>query len=195
LKAFNTEFAAIFTGDKADEKALFSKPTLGLGDKVVLEEYTFTHAGDAHAAVLNAAAEAFAALVANDPVWAQIAQRLVIVSDGMLSFFAKNACEVAQHVSIDDATGTAAEGKLFNQENVPSETLFYSVVTCFDGRGEFAKGKSAAKTADAAGAAFDAKLTAANYVFQFGGDASTGLGFCTVRLGPAEAAATNANAA
>jgi CRISPR/Cas system CMR subunit Cmr4 (Cas7 group RAMP superfamily) len=52
-------------------------------------------------------AKAFAALVANDPVWAQVAQRLVVVSDGMLSFFAKNACEVAQHVSIDDATGTA----------------------------------------------------------------------------------------
>ena len=181
-----------------DEQALFvGNGPLALAQpnnqpaRIVLEEYTFTHA----AGLPNGLGAALAALVADDPVWGQIAQRLVIVSDGMLSFFAKNACEVAQHVSIDDATGTAAEGKLFNQENVPSETLFYSVVTCFDGRGEFAKGDRK-KTDGQALEAFRAKIgNGGTGVFQFGGDASTGLGFCTVCLGPAEPAATNANAA
>jgi hypothetical protein len=64
----------------------------------------------------------------DDPVWKEVANRLVILSNGMMSFFAQNACEVAQHVRIDDETGTAAGGALFNQENVPSETLFYSVL-------------------------------------------------------------------
>jgi CRISPR/Cas system CMR subunit Cmr4 (Cas7 group RAMP superfamily) len=53
---------------------------------------------------------------------------LVIVSDGMMSLSAKTACEIAQHVRIDDATGTASEGGLFNQENVPAETLRYAVI-------------------------------------------------------------------
>jgi len=161
--------------------------------RIVLEEYTFTHAAD----LPDGLGEALVALVLGDEVWRQVAQRLVIVSDGMLSFFAKNACEVAQHVSIDDATGTAAEGKLFNQENVPSETLFYSVLTCFDGRGDFAKGDRK-KSHEQAVEAFRTKIGGnGTGVFQLGGDASTGLGYCTVRLAePSKpATATNAHAA
>ncbi len=173
-----------------DETALFIKSvkdtagkeiagTLALGDKVVLEEYTFAHCGEPS----NGIGAALKDLIPFDDVWKQVTQRLVIVSDGMLSFFAKNACEVAQHVAIDDCTGTAANRKLFNQENVPSETLFYAVVTCFDGRGEFAKGKPGEKKAADAETKFREKIGEdGTGVFQFGGDASTGLGYCTVRL-------------
>jgi len=52
-------------------------------------------------------------------------------SSSIASFFAQNACEVAQHVRINDETGTAEGRALFNQENVPTETLFYSVVHAF----------------------------------------------------------------
>ena len=83
---------------------------------------------------------------------------------------------MAQHVRISDETGTAEGGALFNQENVPSETLFYSVIQFFPGRGE----KSKDKKPDDAVTEFSAKL--AGQVFQFGGDASTGLGYCTVKL-------------
>ena len=94
----------------------------------------------------------------------------------MMSFFAQNACEVAQHVRISDETGTAEAGALFNQENVPSETLFYSVIHFFPGRGEKFKDK---QPGDAV-TEFSTKL--AGQIFQFGGDASTGLGYCTVKL-------------
>jgi CRISPR-associated protein Cmr4 len=116
-------------------------------------------------------------LLAGDAVWSEIAARLVILSDGMMSFFVRNACEVAQHVRISDETGTAEGGALFNQENVPSETLFYSMLHFTVGRGAHFK----AKTADEAGVEFAAKLKQTP-VFQFGGDASTGLGYCTVQL-------------
>ena len=188
-----TDETAFFIKSVKEAAEKESPGALALGDKVVLEEYTFAHSGDP----LNDLGNALAGLVPDDPVWSQVAQRLAIVSDGMLSFFAKNACEVAQHVSIDDATGTAAEGKLFNQENVPSETLFYSVLTCFDGRGEFAAGKPAAKTCGQAATAFRDKIGEAGIgVFQFGGDASTGHGYCTVCLAElVRPSATNANAA
>ena len=140
--------------------------------KVVLEEYTFTQKGELPAGL----GEALQRLLPTDEVWKEVATRLVILSDGMMSFFAQNACEVAQHVKISDETGTAERGALFNQENVPSETLFYSVIRFFPGRGEKFKGK----TPDEAVTEFTTKL--ASKVFQFGGDASTGLGYCTVKI-------------
>ena len=154
--------------------------------KVVLEEYCFDRCGDGKsipdtlltrlAALLTSEAAAAAA----DPVWSKVSSRLVIVSDGMMSFFAQNACEVAQHVRIEDATGTAANTGLFNQENVPSETLFYSVLTCSDGRGAFFQ-KEKHTSADAL-EKVEAKLKACGGVLQFGGDSSTGLGFCSLNL-------------
>jgi CRISPR-associated protein Cmr4 len=165
--------------EPADEKAVFDtgkESKLAVGSKVVLEEYTFDSVAWPGLGMLG---KHIAGLLTGDEVWGEIEFRLIILSDGMMSFFAQNACEVAQHVRISDETGTAEGGALFNQENVPSETLFYTVLHATDSRlkiGEYA-GK---KAADAL-AAFDAKLKETG-VFQFGGDASTGLGYCTVKL-------------
>jgi len=108
-----------------------------------------------------------------------VASRLVVLSDGMMSYFAQNACEVVQHVRISDETGTAEGGGLFNQENVPAETLFYSLVQATDSR--LKAGDYSTKTAADALAAFEAKVREIR-LFQLGGDASTGLGYCTLKL-------------
>jgi len=164
----------------SDEQAIFlTGGPLAIGDKIVLEEYTFTKAGDLEIKI----GDALSGLLKNsdgdvDPVWSEVASRIVILSDGMMSFFAQNACDVAQHVRIDDETGTAAEGALFNQENVPSETLFYCLLHAFPGRGKSFKDKKPEDAVDA----FKRKLEKEKNVFQFGGDASTGLGWCTVRI-------------
>lgn len=159
-----------------DDKAVFDAgpaSKLALGDKLVLEEYTFSHAGEPP----DGLGEELKKLLPTDAVWREITSRLIILSDGMMSFFAQNTCEVAQHVRIDDETGTAADGALFNQENVPSETLFYSLVHAFKERAT--KGKD--RPAEQALKAFADKLKD-QPAFQFGGDASTGLGYCTVKL-------------
>ncbi len=161
---------ALFTADSP--LALNTKVNGQEVKQVVLEEYTFTRNGD----LPQGLGDALKNLLPEDPVWAEVATRLVILSDGMMSFFAQNACEVAQHVRIDDETGTAAGGALFNQENVPSETLFYSVLHATSGRNSAYQ----SKTADDAFNAFATKLNGTP--FQFGGDASTGLGYCTVKL-------------
>jgi CRISPR-associated protein Cmr4 len=163
-----------------DEEAVFdvgAASKLAIDGQIVLEEYTFKALGWLGLAKLGSAV---AALLADDPVWAEVKDRLVILSNGMMSYFAKNACEVAQHVRIDDETGTAAGGALFNQENVPSETLFYSVLNALDDR-TASKPKEERRKATAALETF-AKKVEEKQVFQFGGDASTGLGYCTVKL-------------
>jgi len=167
--------------DLSDTQALFTaNGPLAIDGKVVLEEYTFEEYTFTGSGNLPAELGDSLAKLLDDPVWKQVANRLVILSDGMMSFFAQNACEVAQHVRIDDETGTAAGGALFNQENVPSETLFYSVLHATDER---TANKAKGQRREAAQALEEfAKKVADRQVFQFGGDASTGLGWCTVKL-------------
>lgn len=135
---------------------IYGPDALKLGSQIVLEDYTLDHAGPFQPGdgLLK---------IITDSLWTELSPgHLCLISDDMLSHFARTACEVAQHVSIDDATGAAADQKLFNQENVPADTLFYSVIT------ELRPG--------ALDKFHDPKL------LQVGGDATTGLGFCTTQL-------------
>ncbi len=153
------------------------------GDKIVLEEYCFDHTGTYPTEL----AETLAALIPDDALFQSITDRLVILSNGLFSHFVTTACEVAQHVRISDETGTAEGAGLFNQENVPADTLFYSVLSATNSRvpnGGFKytpkeDDQPAKNDATAALKAFADKIDKVK-VFQFGGDASTGLGFTTV---------------
>lgn len=158
-----------------DNKALFKKDNpISIEDhsttaKVILEEYIFEYLDDPPEILYSILTEE---LTHKNEILKEIPKRIVIVSDGTMSFFTQTACQIAQHVKIDDKTGTAEEGALFNQENVPSETLFYSVVR-----------RSSIKNDS-----FDpfekltSKIKEKNHLFQFGADAGTGLGYCTTFL-------------
>jgi CRISPR-associated protein Cmr4 len=130
---------------------------------VVLEEYRFEAAGP-----FPKEWEDTLTQLLGDAVLAGAAGRFVLLSDGDLSHFAVNACQINQHVRIDDATGTADDGGLFNEEAVPSETLFYSTLT------------ETRKIPGGKNAVFDALAT--EQLIQFGGKGTTGLGFCTAKL-------------
>jgi CRISPR-associated protein Cmr4 len=132
-------------------------------EALVLEEYRFAVVG-----TFPAEWETVLSALLSDAVLSGAAGRFVMLSDGDLSHFAVNACQVNQHVRIDDATGTADHGGLFNEETVPSECLFYAPLTVLR-RGSEANG------------AFEA--LSPEQLVQFGGNGTTGLGFCTVKLG------------
>ena len=129
---------------------------------VVLEEYRFKVSE-----AFPTEWEGILTKLLSDAVLSGARGRFVLLSDGDLSHFAVNACQVNQHVRIDDDSGTAEDGGLFNEETVPSETLFYAPLTVLP-RG--AKDNEVFKA-----------LTAEQLV-QFGGKGTTGLGFCTVKL-------------
>lgn len=98
-----------------------------------------------------------------DPMWAEmLPTHLLLAADEWLSHFCTTSCEIAQHVRINDETGTAADRALFNQENVPAETLFYAPLT------ELRPGMLEKLHIPA--------------VMQIGADATTGLGFCSTAL-------------
>ena len=150
--------------DLGEDGARFSAEVLGIRNEIVLEDQPLTHKGDLPAGL----ADAFKAV----PGFAKNTPRLVLVSDGTLGYFVTTACEVATHVKINDETGTATGGGLFNQENVPADSFFYAVVQCAARQG---------RADDEALKALERKLNA-NPVWQIGADGSTGLGYCTVTL-------------
>ncbi len=163
--------------EPGDTQAIFDSggaSKIAFTNQIVLEEYTF---GSAPWLGLNTLGTALAAFLPQDLIWQEIKDRMVIVSNGMMSYFAHNACEVAQHVRINDETGTATDGALFNQENVPSETFFYARIHAFNERRP-----RAAESRNASEALAEFKKKVDGHSFQFGGDASTGLGYCTVRI-------------
>lgn len=132
------------------------------GEKgVVLEEYRFGHAGG-----FPADWEKKLTSLLSDAVLNAAEGRFVLLSDGDLSHFAVSACQVNQHVRIDDKTGTADDGGLFNEETVPSEALFYAPLTVMR------KGREEELFSKLAG----------EQLIQFGGGGTTGLGFCTAKL-------------
>ncbi len=133
------------------------------GGKVIFEEYPLAVTANEIDGSLVAALEELCA----DSVWAEMPKRLAVVSDELFQYFVENACEIANHNRIDDETGVVANGALFSQENVPSETLFYSVMNVVESTHL---------------ELLDAKLNAAGHLLQIGADVTTGLGWCTVAL-------------
>ena len=130
---------------------------------IVLEEYCFKRT-----AAFPQDWEQVLLSLLDDPVWQAGKGRFVLLSNGDFSYFVKNACEVSQHVAIDSQKGIAKPGALFNLEAVPAETLFFAPVTALSrANGELAELE---------------KLLQGKPVLQFGGDSTTGLGFCTVKL-------------
>ena len=109
-----------------------------------------------------------------DPLWtSKLDKRLAIVADELFQHFVTTCTEVVTRVKIDPATRTVDGGALFNQENVPCEALFYSVLTVIPPRRETAS---------------DPNLLLKQLLpddkpplLQIGGDETTGHGICETK--------------
>jgi len=138
-------------------------------NSVVLEEYVFTQNSNGKSA-LDEIEKTFLDL-SDDPVWKELLPgHLAMISNEMFSYFVENACEVVTRVRIDDEKGIVANGALFNQEQLPSETLLYSVIG-------WQKKKENAPWTD-----LENKFTANAGQLQIGGDETIGLGCCSIKL-------------
>ena len=160
LGRLKQDTGADFSVPKICGDEVLASSNLSLKDKVILEEYSFTikeYVSDKIVAFMNQ-------LIPDDPVWKDVGKRLVIVSDEIFQHFCENACEVVTRIAIDDETGIVKAGALFNMEQVPSETLFYSILL-----------SRSSKNIDT----LKQKINQEDCL-QIGGDASIGLGFCSV---------------
>ncbi len=146
-----------------DMDALASEGVKFSGGKAAFEEYVVNVAGAPDETIVKALAG-----LSEDDLWkGELKDKLAIVSDSLFRYFVENACEIAQHNRIDDETHVVDDGALFNQENIPSEAMFYAVIR---------------SNADSDFAKLSEKLDSVGNVVQIGADITTGLGWCTVAL-------------
>jgi CRISPR-associated protein Cmr4 len=150
------------------ENECFACEEVKLNEKVILEEYCFSSKGEPESDILGELKD-----IHPDEIWQSLGERLVIVSDEIFSYFVSNACEVVTRICVDDETGVVKEHALFNQEQVPSETMFYAVIGAQAMRGN-SEEEALAKLSEA--------LKNANSLIQVGGDETIGLGYCSVCL-------------
>lgn len=150
------------------EQDCMASPGVALeGDKVVLEEYVVAKKGE-----VDEVASLLKEMLKDNILWQAVTEHLVILSDSLFAYFVENACEVVTRIRVDNETGTAAKGGLFNQEEVPSETLFYAMIAEQSLRG---KGEGAIDE-------LKTKLDEVGGVLQVGANETIGLGFCDVEV-------------
>ncbi len=134
---------------------------------VVLEEYKFSRTAD-ETGRFPGNWETELLKLLDDQVWQAAKGRFVLLSNGDFAHFVQQACEVSQHVGIDPQKGTVKPSALFNLEAVPAEALFFAPLTTL------------ARENGELDLLIDLFLR--RPLLQFGGDGTTGLGFCTVKL-------------
>lgn len=159
--------------------------------EVVLEEYALaTQPGDS--AKAKAVADELKGVCA-DPLWSEsLVKRLAVLHDENFQHFVTTCTEVVARIAINPETrtvrGSAGEGggALFNQENVPCEALFYSVLTVLPPRRDSGE-RDPAKALDAANAILSELLPNGEDaqkpppILQIGGDETTGHGLCETK--------------
>lgn len=137
---------------------------------VVLEEYPLTV--DKSLQISNDIISELERL-SDDPVWqSELKQRLIITSDENFQHFVTTTTEIVARIAINPKTRTNTG--LFNQENAPSESVYYSVCHILGERKSGTEGTSSTT--------FESMFNDGKMYLQLGGNETIGLGLCEVKL-------------
>ena len=170
LERYKRDTGATFEVPQPEKDQVITGSDLKAGDHVVLEEYALAiEPGKSISAVAAALKDS-----TQDPLWtANLEKRLAIVHDENFQHFVTTCTEVVTRVKIDPRTRTVDGGALFNQENVPCEALFYSVLSVLAPRRPAGEGDANTLLTS---------LLENNPTLQIGGDETTGHGLCETQL-------------
>jgi CRISPR-associated protein Cmr4 len=170
LERYKRDTGATFTVPQPAKDHVISGSDLTAGNHIVLEEYALAIEPGKSTQEVSAALKD----ITLDPLWtANLEKRIAIVHDENFQHFVTTCTEVVTRVKIDPTTRSVEGGALFNQENVPCEALFYSVLTVLVPRRS-----SSAEDANT----LLTSLLAKNTTLQIGGDETTGHGLCETQL-------------
>ena len=171
LERFQRDTGKAFTVPQPNKSEVVAGTELMVEQKVVFEEYPLTVVNGFK---VDDVAEALETCT-NDPLWtSKLKTRLAIVSDEMFQQFVTTCTEVVARIVIDPAKRTNTN--LFNQENIPCETLFYSVLTVLASR------RNSSESSSSPAALLEELLPTKNApLFQIGGDETTGHGICETK--------------
>ncbi len=143
---------------------------------VVLEEYPLTVAAkQEYDKVKNGIDKIVAELkkVSDDQMWnKELENRLVIISDENFQHFVTTTTEIVARIEINPKTRT--NKNLFNQENAPAESVYYSVCHLL--------GEKRPETQCNASDTFTKLFPENKTCIQLGGNETIGQGLCEVKL-------------
>lgn len=138
---------------------------------VVLDEYIFDVQETKGINDFNTFIEKIQTKIPENDILNEFNKRAVLISDNDFSYFSNNSTEVVTRIKIGD-NGTVDEGALFTQENLPPETILYSLLFFTD-----------IKVQDESKISLPAKDVKDKFnklfgkdIFQIGGDATLGKG-------------------
>lgn len=109
-------------------------------------------------------------------------ERLCVVHDDVMSFLMETATEVVARIKMENETKTVANGGLWYEENLPAESLLYSLVMAHKPRSK----NSHLASGEAVMEEIDGIIELADNLIQFGGNATVGRGLCRVFLAKSE---------
>lgn len=150
-----------------DEQALVtSNNKVSAGGSVVLEEFSFSTVPHAEVDKIAQWLAQYALPKGDEyAYWRdKIQHSLVILPDNAFKDFVETSTEIVTRVRIDSAKKTVAEGALWTQESLPSDTLLMSKVVIAE------RSSVSGLNAQSLAQSFEARL-------QIGGDETTGDGF------------------
>lgn len=111
-----------------------------------------------------------------EPDWRPLlGARLCLVADDVFTFLAKHATDIVTRVSIDPESGTANDGQLWTEENLPTESVLVGAVQATPYGPARVKGLSEADL-------FDRLTRLVARPVQLGGKATVGRGRCALRV-------------
>lgn len=158
---------------KVDKDRVVAGSELIVNNQVVLEEFAMDIQPNTGTEIQNLAKELQD--LCDDPLWrSKVGTRLAVVHDENFQHFVTTCTEIVARIKVDPATRTVDEGALFNQENVPCEAMFYSVLTVLPPRG-------AKDNFDPNTALGQLLPTHTTTILQIGGDETTGHGICELK--------------
>lgn len=177
--------------DLASGDCLIINPNLLTDKKLALEAYELTAKVDQGLGIISEWLSQTALPDASDYAYfrEKLKTDLVILSDDELHYFVLNSTVVEPHVKIDDVSGTADGGALFYTENLPPESLLFTVIMASQER--YKRGENSENRMDAT-KIINTLVSGDNdwqalqgWMVQFGGDATTGRGqiVCTIAGG------------
>jgi len=139
---------------------------LGDGNKVYLEDLDLK-------AQEESGAKAWEDWLA-ERLGAPVKGRLAVVHDDLMGYLLETATEVVARIRLDDETKTVAQGALWYEENLPAESVLYSLL-----RAEASRRKGKDLPAEAVFALVKGLLEGA---VQLGGKATVGRGLCALKV-------------
>ncbi len=140
-------------------------------DHVVLEEFDLL--AKPYDGCDQLAAQLAEYLSSDEDVKHEFIARFIVLDDNQFTHFVRHGTEVVARIGLDYERKTVRTGALFYQEYLPAETVLYSIAMANASRDE--SGKSA-------GDVMEFVKNHIPEVLQFGGDETTGKGFCHVHF-------------